>query len=320
MKILVTGGAGFIGSEFVRQGIKRGYDISVIDKLTYAGDLTRIEIGKKKEIPRFYLTDINNREFLDFIFMVERPYIVIHFAAESHVDRSIYDPSPFIETNIKGTQALLDLAVEYEVKHVVNISTDEVYGDLDLKGRFTEESPLKPNSPYSVSKTSQDMMGRAYMRTYGLQVTTLRMSNNFGPWQHPEKLIPLAIWRAMNNQKIPVYAKGENIREWIYVSDCVDAILGIIEKAPVGGTWNIGSGEERKNIYIVKKILEIMKKPESLIQFVEDRPGHDFRYALNCNKIENEIGWKATTKFEDGLEKTIEWYIKNKKWLANQFE
>lgn len=313
MKILTTGGAGFIGSEFVRQCIKNDIETVVVDKLTYAGDLQRLKEVEDKI--KFYKSDINNYEFIDYIFQKEKPDIVVHWAAESHVDRSILDPSIFIETNVKGTQTLLDTAKKYNIKLFINIATDEVYGELGEDGQFYEDTPLIPNSPYSVSKASADMLGRAYYRTYGLPVITVRPSNNYGWWQYPEKLIPVVIIKALNSQPIPVYGKGENIREWLFVSDCAESIFKIIEKGKVGEIYNVGSGQERKNIEVVKSILDILGKPYDLITFVKDRPGHDFRYSLNTDKIEKEIGWKAKVKFEEGLEKTVKWYLDNIDWV-----
>jgi len=316
-KILVTGGAGFIGSEFVRQGVEKGYKMVVIDRLTYAGDLERLRSVEGKI--SFYRADIANREFIEHIFAVEKPSIVVHWAAESHVDRSILNAAPFIETNVKGTQILLDISREFGISKFINISTDEVYGELkDTRGKFSETSPLNPNSPYSVSKASADMLGRAYHRTYGLPVITVRPCNNYGPWQYPEKLIPVTIARALENEYIPVYGKGENIREWLYVSDCAEAVFAIVEKGKAGEIYNIGSGEERKNIEVVKKVLDLLGKPHSLIRFVDDRPGHDYRYSLDVTKIEKEIGWKAKVSFEKGAELTVEWYLNNLDWLSRK--
>ncbi len=317
-KILVTGGAGFIGSEFVRQAVRRGFDVINIDKLTYAGDLERLKEVEDKV--RFYKSDIINREFIEYIFKTEKPDIVVHWAAESHVDRSILDASPFVETNVRGTQTLLDVAKESGVELFINIATDEVYGELGESGQFFEDTPLNPNSPYSVSKASADMLGRAYYRTYGLPVITVRPSNNYGPWQYPEKLIPVVIIKALNEEPIPVYGKGENVREWLYVSDCADAVFEIIQKGKVGEIYNVGSGEERKNIDVVKSVLGILGKPESLIEFVKDRPGHDFRYSLSTEKIEREIGWKAKVKFEEGIEKTVRWYLDNLDWVMRKVD
>ncbi|MBO8143327.1 MAG: dTDP-glucose 4,6-dehydratase [Thermodesulfobacterium sp.] len=318
MKILVTGGAGFIGSEFVRQAVKKGYQVAVVDKLTYAGDLERL-----KEIwdsINFYRADITNPEFVEHIFDKEKPDVVIHFAAESHVDRSILNPAEFLNSNILGTYVLLEASKKYNINLFINISTDEVYGELGETGKFTEESPLKPNSPYSVSKASADMLGRAYFRTYGLPVITIRPSNNYGPWQYPEKLIPVVIAKALQNETVPVYGKGLNVREWLYVEDCANAIFAIIEKGKPGEIYNVASGEERRNIEVVKAILELLGKPYDLIKFVEDRPGHDFRYSMDFSKIMKECGWKPKTNFEEGLEKTVKWYLEHKQWLFKKVE
>jgi dTDP-glucose 4,6-dehydratase len=315
-KLLVTGGAGFIGSEFVRQGVQRRYAITVIDKLSYAGDLKRI-----KEVEgriTFHAADITDRKSVQDIMKSENPDTVVHWAAESHVDRSIANASPFLETNITGTQVLLDAAKDYGVKQFINISTDEVYGDLGKDGRFYESTPLNPSSPYSVSKASADMLGRAYQRTYGLPVITIRPSNNYGPWQYPEKLIPVIIMKAMNNEKVPVYAKGENVREWLFVSDCADAVFQIMEKGEAGEIYNIGSGEEKRNIEVVKTVLALLKKPEDLIEFTKDRPGHDFRYSLNSDKIKGQLGWRCRVSFADGIEKTVRWYVENMDWVKSK--
>ena len=317
-KIIATGGAGFIGSEFVRQAVSRGFEVVVIDKLTYAGDLERLNTVKDKIT--FYKTDITNREFIEYIFKKEKPDIVVHWAAESHVDRSILDASPFIETNVKGTQVLLDVAKTVGIEKFINIATDEVYGELGKEGQFFETTALNPNSPYSVSKASADMLGRAYYRTYNLPVITVRPSNNYGPWQYPEKLIPVVILKALNNEPIPVYGTGENIREWLYVSDCADAVFEIMEKGKIGEIYNVGSGEEKRNIDVVKSILQILNKPEDLIQFVKDRPGHDFRYSLNVDKIKNELGWEAKVKFEEGISRTVSWYLDNIDWVEKKLK
>ncbi|ADY74004.1 dTDP-glucose 4,6-dehydratase [Desulfurobacterium thermolithotrophum DSM 11699] len=318
MKLVVTGGAGFIGSEFVRQAVEKGLETVVVDKLTYAGDLERLKEVENKI--SFYKADITNREFIEHIFKAEKPDVVVHWAAESHVDRSILDATPFIETNVKGTQILLDVAKETGVNLFVNIATDEVYGELGEDGQFYEDTPLNPNSPYSVSKASADMLGRAYYRTYGLPVITVRPSNNYGYWQYPEKLIPVVILKALNNEPIPIYGTGENRREWLFVSDCAEAVFEIIEKGKPGEIYNVGSGEERRNIDVVKSILQILNKPEDLITFVKDRPGHDFRYSLNTEKIEKELSWKAKVKFEEGIEKTVKWYLKNLDWAKRKAE
>ncbi len=318
MKLLITGGAGFIGSEFVRQAVKKDYQVTVIDKLTYAGDLERL-----KEIwgsINFYRANITNSEFVEHIFDKEKPDVVVHFAAESHVDRSILNPLDFLNSNILGTYVLLEVSKKQNIGLFVNISTDEVYGELGETGKFTEESPLKPNSPYSVSKASADMLGRAYFKTYGLPVITIRPSNNYGPWQYPEKLIPVVIIKALQNECIPVYGKGLNVREWLYVEDCADAIFVIIEKGKVGEIYNVGSGEERRNIEVVEAILDLLGKPYDLIKFVEDRPGHDFRYSMDFSKVMKGCGWKPKTGFEEGLERTVRWYLEHKDWLFKKAE
>ncbi|MCX8068964.1 MAG: dTDP-glucose 4,6-dehydratase [Thermodesulfovibrionales bacterium] len=317
-KMLITGGAGFIGSEFVRIAVNRGYEVAVVDCLTYAGDLHRIKEIEDKI--NFYHTSICNSSEIEEIFSKEKPSIVVHLAAESHVDRSLIDASPFIMTNIMGTKVLLEVSKKYDVNLFINVSTDEVYGDLGEDGQFTEETCLNPSSPYSVSKASQDMLGRAYFRSYGLPLITLRPSNNYGRWQYPEKLLPVVILKAMNDEKIPVYGKGDNVREWLHVSDCVRAIMMIIERGKIGEIYNIGGGNERKNIDVVKTVLDIMKKPHSLIEFVKDRPGHDFRYSLNSNKINSQIGWRPEIVFENGILDTVNWYIANIEWVNRKIE
>lgn len=315
MKLLITGGAGFIGSEFVRQAVKRGFDVSVLDKLTYAGDLERLRECIDKI--RFYKADICKMSYFDEIFSKEKPDVLIHFAAETHVDRSILNPKDFLRTNIEGTYNLLEASRRYGLSRFINIITDEVYGEI-REGKFTEDSPLIPNSPYSVSKAAQDMLGRAYFRTYDLPVITVRPSNNYGPWQYPEKLIPVIIIKALNNEPVPVYGDGSNVREWLYVEDCAEAVFEIMEKGVAGDIYNVGSGIEKQNIEVVKAILSLLGKPESLIQFVEDRPGHDFRYSVSTEKIRREIGWQAKTGFEEGLERTVKWYLENIDWVRTK--
>jgi len=315
-KLLITGGAGFIGSEFVRQAVKRGYIATVIDKLTYAGDLKRLT-NIENNIS-FYKTDISNKEFVEYIFKIEKPDALIHWAAESHVDRSIMDAAPFLNTNISGTQALLEISLRHGIEKFINISTDEVYGELEKTGQFYETTPLNPNSPYSVSKASADMLGRAYLKTFGLPVITVRPSNNYGPWQYPEKLIPVVTLKALSNEKIPVYGKGENVREWLFVSDCADAVFKILEQGQAGEIYNVGSGEEKKNLDVVQSILKILGKSEDLVEFVKDRPGHDFRYSLNSDKITEKLGWKKKISFEKGIEDTVQWYIDNIEWTKNR--
>lgn len=315
-KLLVTGGAGFIGSEFVRQAVKRGFSVSVVDALSYAGDLKRVEKVEKRI--KFYKTDIGNADFLRHIFRTERPDAVVHWAAESHVDRSIQDATPFLETNINGTRNLLEAARHYDVKRFVNISTDEVYGELEAGGHFYETTPLSPNSPYSVTKASADMMGRAYFRTYGVPVITVRPSNNYGPWQYPEKLIPVVILKALRNEKVPVYGKGDNVREWLFVSDCAGAVFSVLEHGKPGDVFNVGSGEEKRNIEVVREILRLMERPETLIEFVKDRPGHDYRYSLDSTKIRKQLGWKKSVTFEKGIKTTVQWYLDNMTWVETK--
>ena len=316
MKMLVTGGAGFIGSEFVRQAVRKGHRVAVVDKLTYAGDLSRLE--EVKGNITFYKADISNQEFVEHIFEKEHPEVVVHFAAESHVDRSLLDPYPFISSNVLGTQVLLEASKANGVKLFVNMSTDEVYGDLGKEGTFTEESPLKPNSPYSVSKASADMLGRAYHRSFGLPVITIRASNNYGPWQYPEKFVPVIILKALRDERIPVYGDGTNVREWLYVEDCAEGIMAAIEKGKPGEIYNIGSKEEKQNIEVAKAILKLLGKGEDLIEFVKDRPGHDFRYSLDTTKAKKELGWEAKTSFEEGIKKTVEWYTEHLRWVQEK--
>lgn len=318
MKVLVTGGAGFIGSEFVRQTVTKGYNTVVVDSLTYAGDIERLK--EVKDSINFYQVDITDTDSLKEVFEREKPAIVVHFAAESHVDRSILDPHSFIKTNIEGTLNLLELSKQYKVQRFINISTDEVYGELGEEGKFREDSPLCPNSPYSVSKAAQDMLARAYSRTYGLPVITVRPSNNYGQWQYPEKLIPVVIVKALKDEPIPVYGQGLNIREWLYVSDCAEAVIEIIEKGRDGEIYNVASGIEKRNIEVVKSILDLLGKPHTLIEFVKDRPGHDYRYSMDATKIERELGWKAKTDFETGLKKTVKWYVENIDWVERKID
>ncbi|WP_028841741.1 dTDP-glucose 4,6-dehydratase [Thermodesulfobacterium hveragerdense] len=318
MKLLITGGAGFIGSEFVRQAVRLGYSVAVVDKLTYAGDLERL--SEVSDRIAFYRVDIVDLESLKEVFEKEKPQAVVHFAAESHVDRSILNPYEFLNSNIVGTYNLLEVSRTVGIEKFINISTDEVYGELGKEGKFTEQSPLNPNSPYSASKASADMLGRVYYRTYGLPVITARPSNNYGAWQYPEKLIPVVIAKALLNEPVPVYGDGSNVREWLYVEDCAEAILSILEKGRIGEVYNIASGEERRNIDVVKAILNMVGKSEELIKFVKDRPGHDYRYSSSYEKIMEECGWKPKTSFEEGIERTVKWYMDNKTWLFRKVE
>jgi len=316
VRMLITGGAGFIGSEFVRQAVRKGYQVAVVDKLTYAGDLERLS-EVRKDIT-FYKADISNQEFIEHIFEKENPEVIVHFAAESHVDRSLLDPYPFISSNVLGTQVLLEVSKAKGVELFVNMSTDEVYGDLGKEGSFTEESPLKPNSPYSTTKASADMLGRAYYRSFGLPVITIRASNNYGPWQYPEKFVPVIILKALRDEKIPVYGDGTNVREWLYVTDCAEGIMAAIDRGKAGEIYNIGSKEEKQNIEVAKAILKLLGKGEELIEFVKDRPGHDFRYSLDTTKAKRELGWEAKTSFDEGIKKTVEWYVEHLRWAQDK--
>jgi len=313
-KILVTGGAGFIGSAFVRLAVGKS-KVVVLDKLTYAGDLKRLESVKGKF--GFYKTDVKDINAVEKIFKTERPDAVVNFAAETHVDRSIKSPRVFLETNILGTQNVLEAARKSDVKRFVHISTDEVYGDIK-SGTFTEESPLKPNNPYSASKAAADLLIRAYFRTYGFPAMVVRPSNNYGPWQYPEKLLPLSVSRVMRGERIPVYGTGKNVREWLYVEDCAKGILRVLEKGAAGETYNLGSGEERKNIEVISSLLRAMGAGKDMIEFVADRPGHDIRYSLDSSKIRKSLGWRPETGFEEGLKETVSWCMAHKAWLLEK--
>lgn len=310
-RILVTGGAGFIGSAFVRL-LAGDVPFAIVDKLTYAGDLKRLDEVKGEF--KFYKTDICSKKQIEAIFSKEKPDIVVHFAAESHVDRSINDASPFIETNIKGTQVLLDASRKFKVKKFIFISTDEVYGEI-ANGKFTEKSPIKPNSPYAASKAAADLLTQAYIRTYNFPAIIIRPCNNYGPWQFPEKLIPVAIASVLKGGKVPVYAKGQNVREWLYVDDCARGILKIMQKGKIGEIYNLGSGIESKNINTVKLILQYLGVSQSRYKFVKDRPGHDLRYSLDCSKIKKELIWRPQVSFKEGLRLTVNWYLQHKTWL-----
>ena len=311
-KLLITGGAGFIGSEFVRQAAGRGYKVAVLDSISYAGDLKRLKAVAKKVT--FHKADIANARAVRAIVAKVKPDIIVHFAAETHVDRSILDGQVFLRTNIIGTQVLLEAARERGIGKFVHISTDEVYGDV-ARGSSVEDSPFRPNSPYSVSKAGADMLVSAYARTYKLPVNIVRASNNYGPWQYPEKLIPVVIYKALNNEKVPVYARGLNVREWLYVADCARGIMAVMEKGKAGGVYNISSGTHCRNIDVVKAILKELGRPEGLIEFVKDRPGHDFRYSISCAKARRELGWRPQYDFERGVSETVAWYLANEAWL-----
>lgn len=301
--VAVTGGAGFIGSEFVRQAVGRGYTVTVIDKLTYAGDLERLKEVKGKI--GFYKTDIADEKRILAALKHIRPDVVVNFAAETHVDRSILDAASSINTNVAGTQSLIEACRQLKVARFVHLSTDEVYGDI-TNGQFHETTPLNPSSPYSAGKAAADMIIKAYQRTYRFPVIIVRPCNNYGPWQYPEKFMPVIIYKALKNQKVPVYGQGLNVREWLYVTDCADAVLAIMEKGREGEIYNIGSNNEQRNIDVVKKVLSALNKPETLIEFVQDRPGHDFRYSLNFQKIQKELGWRPRVNFDDGIRQTID--------------
>ena len=319
MKIIVTGGAGFIGGNFVHYMVNQYPEDMIInlDLLTYAGNLETLKPVENAPNYKFVKGDIADRAFIFKLFEEEKPDVVINFAAESHVDRSITDPESFVRTNVMGTTTLLDACRQYGIKRYHQVSTDEVYGDLPLDRPdlfFTEETPLHTSSPYSSSKASADLFVLAYHRTYGLPVTVSRCSNNYGPYHFPEKLIPLIISRALNDEELPVYGKGDNVRDWLYVTDHCKAIDLVVRKGRVGEVYNIGGHNERTNLEVVKTILKALGKPESLIKFVTDRPGHDRRYAIDPTKIETELGWKPEYTFDTGIVKTIEWYLNNKEW------
>lgn len=319
MTIIVTGGAGFIGSNFIFYQLKHHPDdrIVCLDKLTYAGNLSTLASVMDKPNFRFVRADICDREAVNRLFEEEKPDIIVNFAAESHVDRSIEDPGVFLCTNILGTQVLMDACRKYGIGRYHQVSTDEVYGDLPLDRPdlfFTEETPLHTSSPYSASKASADLLVLAYHRTFGLPVTISRCSNNYGPYHFPEKLIPLMIANCLNDKPLPVYGKGENARDWLYVEDHCKAIDLIIRKGRVGEVYNIGGHNEMRNIDIVKLICKALDKPESLISYVTDRKGHDMRYAIDPTKIHNELVWLPETKFADGIQKTIRWYLDNREW------
>ena len=319
MKILVTGGAGFIGSNFIFHMLDtyKDYQIVCIDALTYAGNLTTLQNVMDNQNFKFIKGDITDRDFINQLFEDEMFDIIVNFAAESHVDRSIEDPSIFLKTNVLGTQVLLDASRKYNVKRYHQVSTDEVYGDLPLDQPnlfFMEDTPIHTSSPYSASKASADLLVQAYYRTFKLPITISRCSNNYGPYHFPEKLIPLIISRALNDENLPVYGTGENVRDWLYVEDHCIAIDKIIHNGRVGEVYNVGGHNERTNLEVVKTILHELDKPETLIKFVTDRAGHDMRYAIDPTKITNELGWEPTTTFEEGIKRTIKWYLENKEW------
>lgn len=320
MKYLVTGGAGFIGSNYMHYVVNKypKDEFICLDALTYAGNYNNIKELESKENFKFVKGDITDRKFIFDLFEKEKFDVVINFAAESHVDNSIKNPGIFLTTNILGTQILMDASREYQVKRYHQVSTDEVYGDLPLdrpKLKFTENTPIHTSSPYSSSKAGADLLVMAYYRTYGLPATISRCSNNYGPYQFPEKLIPVVISKALKNESIPVYGKGENVRDWIHVIDHNIGVDLIVREGKVGELYNLGGHSERTNLEVVKNILKQMGKSEDLITFVEDRPGHDLRYAIDSTKSEKELNWNRTYTFEKGLEETVKWYLEHQDWI-----
>ena len=314
--ILVTGGAGFIGSNYINQTLeeKEDYNIINFDKLTYAGNLENLKVSEKKNNYTFVKGDITDSKIVAEVFEKYKIKYVINFAAESHVDRSILGSEIFFRTNVIGTNVLLETSRKFKVEKFIQVSTDEVYGSLGEEGLFTEHTPLSPNSPYSSSKASADLMALSFYHTYGLPVTITRCSNNYGPFQFPEKLIPLMIINALNNKNLPVYGDGLYVRDWIFVYDHNRAINLVFEKGKPGEVYNIGASNEMPNIEIIKLILDYLDKPESLIEYVKDRPGHDRRYAIDSGKIKQELNWRPDYLFQEAIKHTIDWYVKNKDW------
>jgi dTDP-glucose 4,6-dehydratase len=315
--LVVTGGCGFIGSNFVRDQLERYSEQSIvnIDKLTYAGNpenLTDVEGDPRYRLEKL---DICDRNSIQALLAAVKPDAVVNFAAESHVDRSILDSGPFIQTNVVGTQVLLDASRQAKVSRFVQVSTDEVYGSLGAEGFFTEETPLAPNSPYSASKTAADVLVRAYCHTFGFPALITRCSNNYGPYQFPEKIIPLFISKAVEDKPLPVYGTGENVRDWIHVLDHCRGIDAALRKGRLGEVYNFGGHEEIRNIDLTRMLLQLLGKPQTLIEFVRDRPGHDLRYAIDCSKAERELGWKPQVAFREGIRNTIAWYQANSEWV-----
>ncbi|WPK12468.1 dTDP-glucose 4,6-dehydratase [Lysinibacillus louembei] len=318
MKILVTGGAGFIGSNFVNYMVEKypAYKIVNVDALTYAGNLENLKQSEGKSNYQFVKADVTDVAMMDQL-IGDKVDAVINFAAESHVDRSITNPGIFVQTNIQGTQVLLDAAKKYNVKKYLQVSTDEVYGSLGEEGYFTEQTPLAPNSPYSASKAGADLLVLAYHETFGLPVNITRCSNNYGPFHFPEKLIPLMIINALNDKQLPVYGDGKNVRDWLHVLDHCSAIDLVLHKGVNGEVYNVGGHNEKTNVEVVKEILKQLGKPETLIKYVEDRLGHDRRYAIDPTKLQQELGWEPKYTFETGLKETVQWYLDNKEWWEN---
>ena len=314
--ILVTGGAGFIGSNFVRYMLNKHKDYKIVnlDLLTYAGNIKSLDDIKGNPNYLFVKGDIADNKLVDKIVSDNKIDVIINFAAESHVDRSITNPDIFVKTNVLGTQNLLEVAKKYKIEKFFQISTDEVYGSLGKTGFFTEKTPLSPNSPYSASKASADLLVMAYHHTFGLNVNITRCSNNYGPYQFPEKLIPLFITNALDNKQVPLYGDGLNIRDWLFVEDHCSAIDTVLHKGKDGEIYNVGGNNEKTNKYITDTILKYLGKDSSLIKYVADRLGHDRRYAIDATKIKEELGWQPAYKFEQAIEKTIQWYLNNKEW------
>ncbi len=312
IKILITGGAGFIGSNFIRHLISKNSNIEILnlDKITYAGNLANLKDIEKNSNYTFVRGDICNKDLVNKL--SKNCDAIINFAAETHVDRSIFNAEPFIKTDIEGTYVLLEAARKFQIKKVIQISTDEVYGSID-KGSFKENDCLNPNSPYASSKASADLMVKAFYKTFGVPTVIIRSTNNFGPYQHPEKLIPLFITNLIENKKVPLYGRGTNVRDWIYVEDNCEAIRFILNKGLPGEIYNVAGGNEKQNIEITRFILKYLKKEESFIEHVKDRPGHDLRYSLDCTKLK-KLGWNPKFRFEDAMKKTIEWYKNNMQW------
>jgi len=317
-RLLVTGGLGFIGSAFVRLLLEsdREFSLTNLDKLSYAGN--PLNLADSEDDPRYELVvgDIADQEHVDWLFSEGRFDSVVNFAAESHVDNSILSSAPFIDTNVRGTQVLLDAARKHGIERFLQVSTDEVYGSLGPTGRFTEDTPLQPNNPYSASKASADLLCRAYFVTHQLPVLVTRCSNNYGPRQFPEKLIPLITAKALRDERLPVYGDGLQVRDWLYVDDHCRAILAVLDKGTPGEVYNIGGGRELPNLELVKLILDKLNKPHELIEHVTDRPGHDRRYAISYDKLKAELGWEPSVEFEQGIAQTIDWYLGNPEWLA----
>ena len=317
MKVLVTGGAGFIGSSFIRYVLRTRKDIEVVnfDKLTYAGNLRNLEEVALDPLYTFVRGDIAETDHVAGVFKQHHPEMVVNFAAETHVDRSIEDTTPFLRTNVAGTQCLLEQSRRSGVSKFIQISTDEVYGSLGAEGAFREDTPIDPSSPYSASKASADLWALSYFKTFGFPVLVTRCTNNYGPFQFPEKLIPVLVTNAMEGRSLPIYGDGLNVREWIFADEHSRAVLMALDMGRPGEVYNIGSGHEKTNLEVVREVLRIMGKPESMIQFVKDRPGHDRRYAIDCSKIQREWGWKSAVDFGVGLAETIAWYQSRQDWI-----